>query len=61
MTLSTNWRIGSVYAPFGEGFRGKYDYGNGHSICEHVHKTGNAAESCAKKVRAKFNKGELTK
>jgi len=50
-----------VYAPNGEGFRGQYDFGGGHSVCKHVHKTTNAAESCAKKTRAGFNKGRIKK
>jgi hypothetical protein len=61
MTTSSSYRITFVYAPHGEGFRGKYDFGGGSSICRHVHKTGNAAESCAKKTRAKFNRGEIKK
>lgn len=50
-----------TYHSDGEGFRGLYDYGNGQSVCTHSHATANAAESCAKKVRARFNKGELRK
>ncbi len=53
-------KVRFTYAP-DHGFRGLYDYGNGQSVCTHIHSTTNAAETCAKKTRARFNRGELHK
>ena len=50
-----------AYAPRYEGYRGIYDFGGRHSVCKHTHRTENAAMSCAKKTRARFNRGELVK
>ena len=57
--------IGFVYAPGGEGFRGKYDLSQdpkakgsgGHSVCNHIHATEGAATSCAERARATYRKG----
>ncbi len=56
--------IGFVYAPGGEGFRGKYDLGQdpkaygsaGHSVCNHIHRTDTAAIRCAEQARATYRK-----
>ncbi len=50
-----------AYAPRYEGYRGIYDFGGRHSVCRHTHRTENAAMSCAKKTRARFNRGEIKK
>ncbi len=55
----TNVRFG--YAAHYAGYFGIYDHGGGHSACRHNHRTENAALSCAKKTRARFNRGELKK
>lgn len=45
-----------TYHPDGVGFRGFYHTNKISSICTHSHSTPNAAESCAKKARARLNK-----
>ena len=56
--------IGFVYAPGGEGFRGKYDLSQdpkakgsgGHSVFNHIPTTESAAVSCAERARATYRK-----